>query len=120
MPDPELDDPFIQEAMAALQIGKEQYRYKFVDLVADLLRQGFVSSGLEYDITSFDGLMERGRIHGIQPGTGILSDPDTIRPEVQARMDNEYGANNWKFVEITDDMGSSIFKPLVKRSVLQK
>ncbi len=117
MADPEIGDPFIQQATAArLIIGKGEYRYKFTDRVAGLLRQGFASSGLEYDILSADALIERGRTHGIQPGTGILSDPDRIRPDVKARMDKRYGAGQWEYVDIVDGKGASCFKPLVKPS----
>lgn len=107
-------DLFIQQAEKFFYIAEVKYRYTFVNQVADLLRQGFESSGLEYDIISFESLMERGSIRGIQPGRGIISGPDRIQPKVQARMDGAYGVGNWEFVEITNDSGSSIFKPLIK------
>ncbi len=118
MTDPELGDPFIQDATAArLQIGKRTYRYVFVDRVADLLRQGFKLSELEYDVFPYDGLMERGHPGGAFAGfrdTG--NESDHIRPDVQARMDGRYGVDGWKFVEITDGNGNTIYKPLIKPS----
>ena len=83
MSEAEGNDPFIAEASKKFIIGKVEYEYKFVAQVAELLRQGFASSGLEYDVCSGDGLMQYGRMQGLQPGRGIISDPDIIKPDIQ-------------------------------------